>query len=83
MSQQVWLWDPGIQLVDISLYLMMSRVMAKSDLVHSWVDTWGFTEAFIIWRGRISMLMHRFGVSFGWIGFGIMEMRGRDVSSIC
>ena len=61
---------------------MMSGVMAENDLVHSWVDTWGFMEAFIVWRGRISLLLHRFRVSFGWVGFGIMEMPGQDELSL-
>ena len=43
--------------------------MEESDLVHSWVDTWGFVEAFI--------------VIFGWVGFDIMEMPGQDVFAIC
>lgn len=83
MSQQVWHWDPGIQLVDISLCLMMNKLMAKSDLVHSSIDTWEFVEAFIVWRGRLSLLLHMFGVTFGWVGFGIMEMLRHDVFDIC
>lgn len=53
--------------------------MAESDLAHSWVDTWRFTKAFIVWQGRISLLLHRFGFIFGWVGFAIMEMRRQDV----
>ena len=62
---------------------MMSEVIVESDLVHSSVDTWGFAEAFIVWRSRLSLLLHRFRVTFGWVGFGIMEMPGKDVFDIC
>ena len=72
MPQQVWIWDAGIQLIDRSL--VMSGVMAESDIVFSWDDTWGFTEGFIIWGGRHSLLLHKFKFRFGWVGLGAMEM---------
>lgn len=54
--------------------------MAESDIVCSWDDTWGFIEGFIIWGGRHSLLLHKFGVRFGWVGLGAMEMPRQDVS---
>lgn len=60
MPQQVCLWDAGIQLINRSL--MMSGVVAESDIIHY---TWGFIRGFIIWGGRHSLLLHRFGVRFG------------------
>jgi len=80
MPQQVCLWDAGIQLIDRSL--VMSRVMAESDKVLSWDDTWGFTEGFIILGGRHSLLLHRFKARFGWVGLGAMEMPRQDVSRL-
>ena len=80
MPQQVWLWDAGIQLINGSL--VMSRVVEESDIVHSWDDTWGFTEGFIIWGGRNSLLLHMLKVRFGWVGLGAMEMPGQDVSHL-
>lgn len=43
----------------------------------------GVPEAFIIWRGRLSLFMHKFRVTFGWVSFDIMEMLGHDVFDIC
>ena len=80
MSQQVFPRDAGIQL--INRLLVMSGVVAESDIVRSWDDTWGFTEGFIIWGGRHSLLLHRFGVRFGWVGLGAMEMPRQDVSRL-
>ena len=57
----------------------MSEVMAEGDIVRSWDDTWGFTEGFIIWGGKHSLLLHRFEVRFGWVGLGAMEMPRQDV----
>ena len=56
--------------------------MAESDIVHSWDDTWGFIEGFIIWGGRHSLLLHRFRVRFGWVGLGSKEIPRKDVSRI-
>lgn len=61
---------------------MMNGVMAESDIVCSWDDTWGFTEGFILWGGKHSLLLHRFGVRFGWVGLGAMEMPRQDVSRL-
>lgn len=72
MPHQVFLWDEGIQLIDRSL--VMRGVMAESDIVLSWDDTWGFTEGSIICGGRHSLLLHRFKARFGWVGLGAMEM---------
>jgi hypothetical protein len=80
MLQQVCLWDVGIQLIDRSL--VMSGIVAKSDIVRSWDDIWGFTEGFVIWGGRHSLLLHRFGVRFGWVSLGAMEMPRQDVSHL-
>ena len=80
MSQQVWLWYAVIQLIDRSL--VMSGVVAENDVVCSLDDTWGFTEGFIIWGGIHSLLLHRFGVRFGWVGLGAMEMPRQDVSRL-
>ena len=77
LPQPIWLWDTGIQLIDRSL--VMSRVVAKSDIVRSWDDTWGFTKGFIIWGGKHSMLLHRFRVRFGWVSLGAMDMPRQDV----
>lgn len=60
----------------------MSGVVAESDIVRSWDDTWGFTEGFIIWGGRHSLLLHKFGVRFGWVGLVAMEMLRQDVSCL-
>ena len=74
MGQQVRLWDAEVQLVDSPFCLMMVRVRTESDLVHCWVGTWGYTEAFIRWQGKLSLLPHR----FRGVGIGIMAMPGPD-----
>ena len=55
MVQQVRLWDVEIQLIDSRFCLMMVEVRAESDLVHCWVGTWGYTEAFIVVRQNFSV----------------------------
>ena len=80
IPQQVYLWDARISLIDKSL--MMSGVVAESNIVHSWDDTWGFIEGFIIWGGRHSLFLHKFRARFGWVGLGAMEMSRKDVSHL-
>jgi len=80
MPQKVFLWDARIQLINRSI--VMSGVVAESDIVRSWDDTWGFTESFIIWGGKHSPSLHKFGVRFGWVGLGAMQMPRQDVSRL-
>jgi len=80
ISQQVYLWDAGIRLIDKSL--VMSGVVAEIEIVRSWDDTWEFIEGFMIWGGRHSILLHMFEVRIGWVGLGGMEMPRQDVSCL-
>ena len=80
MLQHVCLCDAGIQLIDRSL--VMSGVVVESDIVCSWDDTWGFTDGFIIWGGRHSLLLHRVRIRIRWVGIGAMDMPRKDVSRL-
>lgn len=76
--QSIWLWDPGIQLDDWSLYFLTSRFRAKSESTHSWFDIWTSTEAFLTWQGQFFLLLLRIEIDSRWIDIDIMEMPKQD-----
>ena len=78
MVQQVRLGDAEIQLIDSPFCLMMVKVRTESDLVHYWVGTWGYIQAFIGLQGKFSLLPHRFRAAFRGVGIGITAMPGPD-----
>lgn len=48
-SQQMLLWDLGIQSSNRSLHFVMIRDMEESDLVHLGFETWGINQTSTIW----------------------------------
>lgn len=56
---------------------MRSRTIAEGDLAHFWVDTWGITEASIVWQGKFLQLQLRIETSNGCVDIDIIGHLGR------
>jgi len=61
-----------------SLPFVMSRVMAKGDLVHFGFNTWGITGASMARQGKLILLWLRVDIGSRGLDIGIMGMPGQD-----